>query len=112
MLPIETAQQAAQRGFQGKGNAVGRNDTHIVFPAFDPPILGRKHSDKEHRILASQLRTLLAKECPDFDPQQYGHTKFLPFIQSLGIFRVSSLGDDTTGGNKTFYFEVKGSHAD
>lgn len=74
--------------------------------------LARKHSDKEHRILASQLRTLLAKECPDFDPQQYGHTKFLPFIQSLGIFRVSSLGDDTTGGNKTFYFEVKGSHAD
>jgi hypothetical protein len=69
--------------------------------------LADEYSDEDNRILSSRLRALLSRRYPEFDVHLYGQTKFLPLIQSLGIFHIGSTGDDKGPGKKTYYFEQK-----
>ncbi len=52
------------------------------------------------------LGNLLLKKRPDFDPRNYGFTKLLPLIKSLGNFEI----DEREGGRKNIklvYVKVK-----
>jgi uncharacterized LabA/DUF88 family protein len=69
--------------------------------------LAKEYSDEDNRILSSRLRALLSRRYPDFDVHLYGQTRFLPLVQSLGIFHIGSTGDDKGPGKKTYYFEQK-----
>ncbi len=64
-------------------------------------------SDDDGWIFSGELRNQLAKRFPDFDVRNFGHSKFTPFIESLGIFEVRR--EATTAGNrvKLVYFRCK-----
>ena len=64
-------------------------------------------SDDDGWIFSGELRNQLAKRFPDFDVRNFGHSKFTPFIESLGIFDVRR--EATTAGNrvKLVYFRCR-----
>lgn len=64
-------------------------------------------SDDDGWIFSGELRNQLAKRFPDFDVRNFGHSKFTPFMESLGIFDVRR--EATTAGNrvKLVYFRCR-----
>ena len=69
--------------------------------------LAEENSDDEGWIFSSQLRDLLVKKFPDFDVRNFQHKKFVPFIESLGIFEAKKLSPKENDTAKTVYFRLK-----
>ena len=57
-------------------------------------------------ILSSTLGALLAKQLPDFDTRNFGFKKFVPFIDSLGIFESKSVAPKEDPSSKTVFFRI------
>ena len=47
------------------------------------------------------------KKFPDFDVRNFQHKKFVPFIESLGIFEAKKLSPKENDTAKTVYFRLK-----
>ncbi|MFR8761844.1 MAG: NYN domain-containing protein, partial [Megasphaera lornae] len=60
--------------------------------------LADENSDDTGWIFSGTLGNLLSKQFSDFDVRNFGFKKFVPFIESLGIFEVNTITDDK---NKT-----------
>jgi predicted nuclease of predicted toxin-antitoxin system len=56
--------------------------------------LTNDHSDDDGWIYAARLGNLLAKQFPDFDVRNFGHSKFLQFIESLDLFETKRNSTD------------------
>ena len=69
--------------------------------------LAEENSDDEGWIFSSQLRDLLVKKFPDFDVRNFQHKKFVPFIESLGIFESRKLSPKENDTGKAVYFRLK-----
>ena len=50
--------------------------------------LTKDHSDDDGWIYAARLGNLLTKQFPDFDVRNFGHSKFVQFIESLDLFET------------------------
>ena len=48
--------------------------------------LAEEHSDDDGWIYSAELGNLLNKQFPDFDVRNFGHNKFVRFIESLDLF--------------------------
>ncbi|MCL2816711.1 MAG: NYN domain-containing protein [Oscillospiraceae bacterium] len=56
--------------------------------------LTQDYSDDDGWIYAAKLGSLLAKQFPDFDVRNFGHSKFFQFIESLGLFETKRNSGD------------------
>ena len=65
-----------------------------------------KFSDDDGWIYLGKLGDQMAKRLPDFDVRNYGYSKMMPFIKSLGAYEVQKLPDDN--GQKQLYVRAKG----
>ena len=65
--------------------------------------LAEENSDDEGWIFSGKLGSLLSKRFPDFDVRIFGHKKFVPFITSLGVFRMKKDERDPS----IVYFKLK-----
>ena len=69
--------------------------------------LAEENSDDEGWIFSSQLRDLLVKKFPDFDVRNFKYKKFVPFIESLGIFESRKYSPKENDTGKIVYFRLK-----
>lgn len=69
--------------------------------------LAEENSDDEGWIFSSQLRDLLVKKFPDFDVRNFKYKKFVPFIESLGIFESRKVSPKESDTGKVVYFRLK-----
>lgn len=53
-----------------------------------------KFSDDDDWIFSGRLGDQLSKRLPDFDVRNYGFSKFIPFISSLGDYEISEVWDN------------------
>ena len=56
-------------------------------------------------ILSARLGAHLSRRLPDFDTRNFGFRKFVPFIESLGMFETKS-AEDAEGNTRTIYFRL------
>jgi hypothetical protein len=56
--------------------------------------LTTENSDDDGWIYASKLGSLIAKQYPDFDVRNFGHSKFFQFIDSLDLFETKRTSTD------------------
>lgn len=54
--------------------------------------IAEENSDVDGWIASSLLGILLGKKLPDFDVRNFRFTKFVPFVESLGIFEMRKQG--------------------
>lgn len=103
--------QAAPAGMKqkksGKEAADSRNSLSLKKFKKEIQTIAESCSDDDGWIFSGELRNQLAKRFPDFDVRNFGHSKFTPFIESLGIFEVRR--EATTAGDrvKLVYFRCK-----
>lgn len=72
--------------------------------------LADENSDDTGWIFSGTLGNLLSKQFSDFDVRNFGFKKFVPFIESLGIFEVNTITDDKNKTVKHNYFKLKTQH--
>ncbi len=107
----KNAVQAAPAGMKqkksGKEAADSRNSLSLKKFKKEIQTIAESCSDDDGWIFSGELRNQLAKRFPDFDVRNFGHSKFTPFIESLGIFEVRR--EATTAGDrvKLVYFRCK-----
>lgn len=69
--------------------------------------LTEENSDDTGWIFSGTLGNLLNKQFSDFDVRNFGFKKFVPFIESLGLFEVNTITDDKNKTVKHNYFKLK-----
>ncbi|MCI2059007.1 MAG: NYN domain-containing protein [Oscillibacter sp.] len=69
--------------------------------------LMEENSDDDGWILSGMLGQLLMRRFPDFDVRNFGGKKFVPFIQSLGMFEIRDQGGDENNGSRVVSFKLK-----
>jgi hypothetical protein len=69
--------------------------------------LTEENSDDDGWILSGILGQLLMRRFPDFDVRNFGCKKFVPFIQSLGLFEMREAGGDENNGSRVVSFKLK-----
>jgi len=69
--------------------------------------LAEENSDDGGWILSGMLGQLLMRRFPDFDVRNFGSKKFVPFIQSLGLFETRESGGDENNGSRVVSFRLK-----
>jgi ribosomal protein L12E/L44/L45/RPP1/RPP2 len=69
--------------------------------------LTEENSDDDGWILSGMLGQLLIRQFPDFDVRNFGSKKFVPFVQSLGLFETRALCNDENNGSKIVSFKLK-----
>jgi len=57
--------------------------------------LTEEHSDDDGWIYSAKLGNLLNKQFPDFDVRNFGHNKFVQFIESLNLFETKRNSNST-----------------
>lgn len=57
-------------------------------------------------ILSARLGAYLSKRLPDFDTRNFGFRKFVPFIESLGIFEKKDVTDPNRSEARDVYFRL------
>lgn len=57
-------------------------------------------------IISSRLGARLNKRLPDFDTRNFGFKKFVPFVESLGIFESKSIQAQEDPNVKMIYFRL------
>ena len=62
--------------------------------------IAEENSDDDGWIASSLLGNLLGKQYPDFDVRNFQYKKFVPFIESLGLF-------ETRREDLNVYFRLK-----
>ncbi len=92
---------------EGKESSDSRNSLSLKKFKKEIQTIAESCSDDDGWIFSGELRNQLAKRFPDFDVRNFGHSKFTPFIESLGIFEVRR--EATTAGNrvKLVYFRCR-----
>ena len=92
---------------EAKDSPASRNSLSLKKFKKEVRSIAESCSDDDGWIFSGELRNQLAKRFPDFDVRNFGHSKFTPFIESLGIFEVRR--EATTAGNrvKLVYFRCK-----
>lgn len=69
-----------------------------------------ENSDDNGWIFSGLLGNLLNKQFSDFDVRNFGYKKFVPFIESLGMFEVKTISDSKNESVKQWYFKLKPHH--
>lgn len=62
-----------------------------------------EHSDDDGWIFSGKLGNLITKQFPDFDVRNFGFSRFVPFVESLGAFDKKRDENDP----KLIYFKLK-----
>ncbi|WP_101913006.1 NYN domain-containing protein [Megasphaera vaginalis (ex Bordigoni et al. 2020)] len=68
--------------------------------------LAEENSDDTGWIFSGTLGNLLNKQFSDFDVRNFGYKKFVPFIESLNLFEVSTTTDEKNKTVKHNYFKL------
>ena len=69
--------------------------------------LVEENSNDNGWIFSAKLKGLLNKQFPDFDERNFGSTKFVPFVQSLGLFETKDLPMKDNDTSKLIFFKLK-----
>lgn len=68
--------------------------------------IAEEFSGDDGWILSASLGARLSKRLPDFDTRNFGFRKFVPFVESLGIFETKSITVSEETGVRTIYFRL------
>ncbi len=79
-------------------------DLNTIIKAITGIMTNERNTDDDDWIHSSQLFQLLSKNYPDFSPRNFGHAKFVPFIESLKILELERRG---AGPAKAVWFKLK-----
>ena len=92
---------------EGKESSDSRNSLSLKKFKKEIQTIAESCSDDDGWIFSGELRNQLAKRFADFDVRNFGHSKFTPFIEYLGIFEVRR--EATTAGNRVnlVYFRCR-----
>ena len=81
----------------GAGKAKAKPEktgSHIDRIKMELQRLTKENSDDDGWIYAAKLGNLIAKQFPDFDVRNFGHSKFFQFIESLDLFETKRSSAD------------------
>lgn len=99
-------QQAKKSNKQGQKTPAERYGSDIDQVSEVLRDLSEDNCREDGWILSSTLGALLAKQLPDFDTRNFGFKKFVPFIDSLGIFESKSVAPKEDSSSKTVFFRI------
>ncbi len=68
--------------------------------------VAEEFSSDDGWILSARLGAYLSRRLPDFDTRNFGFRKFVPFIESLGIFETKKVDEAGEGGTRNIYFRL------
>lgn len=66
-----------------------------------------ENSDEDSFMSLANLGNQLSKRYPDFDVRNYGHKKFVTFVESLGDFYIDPRSVSADGKTKQFFIRMK-----
>lgn len=102
---IEEPAQAAPAPQEQDEEAFGDgSDIFVVQTALRD--IAEEFSGDDGWILSASLGARLSKRLPDFDTRNFGFRKFVPFVESLGIFETKSITVSEETGVRTIYFRL------
>ena len=61
----------------------------------------RENSDEDNWIMVSQVGNLLDKRYTDFDVRNFGFSKLTPFLESLDMFEIKDMKQDSSSPQKS-----------
>lgn len=103
--PVEESAQTTptpnEQDEEGFGNG---SDILVVQTALRD--IAEEFSGDDGWILSASLGARLSKRLPDFDTRNFGFRKFVPFVESLGIFETKSITVSEETGVRTIYFRL------
>jgi len=106
-LPAEQTKYRTETGAAGKK---GRSEVQADLKKIKKAICDvvEECSDEDGWIYSGELGNQLAKRFPDFDVRNYGFSKFTPFMESLGMFKIRREPIDGQGNVQLVYYKNKG----